>query len=467
MTDTLETTNENEKEVVKIEEETRLQKIITKSFIKNSLAVSLFSFGFNFVTTAEYVYLEDIFMSIGLNDELKTSSFLTAALIALCLGAAIGGILNDKIRSRFGQRIPSIFIGSLIGAIIILAIPFLTQLINNLDALYYLLLAAFIVSHLFLGAAYSPWLALVSDLFSKKERITACIAINIISAIGAAIAVIIFSVCIDKNISWLIWFIVGIVLLITTVITVILLPKRNPDEKPEVKYRDMIQIPKVIWKYGGITWTLLLCVNAFWSFSSHIIETSLVESLKNRFNVTALMASISSNILMGIYIVILLLPIIWLINKLRKIKAGIVTSVVYSFFCFLLALQKNFNAIYFIMIFGAIGNILLSTIQIALPADIVPKGREASFMGVFFVFGTVMKPLATLVKGLLKGFYESSTIIAIENYQSLFFLSSVICLLTIIFLTIILKKQKTQERNNLQEIRNLKEKRIEMETSQS
>jgi len=442
---------------------------ISDKFIKNCFLIGFFSFSYNFLTTAEYVNFREILGAIGFTSATKISILLASALFALCIGAIVGGFINDKIRSRFGQRIPSIFLGTFIASCLVLSIPIFTKYITNLTVIFYCLLIVFIISHLFLGAAYTPWLALVADLFKQKERTIIGIGVNIFSAGGAAIATILFSLLIDKQLSWIIWIITGVMLLCASIITSLFLPRKNPTHNVKTKFNEIFRIPKIIWKFGGITWSLILIINAFWSFSSHLVETGLVDSLVSRFPVTETQASLASNILMGGYIVIFLFPIIWIINKFGKIKASILTSIFYAIFCFLIAIMQNFNAIYYIALIGGISNIFLSTIQIALPADLVPKGREASFMGIFFVFSTAMKPLATLIQGFILENHESQlSLNNFSGYPGTFLLASLICISTLILLFIVNAKQEKQLdlESTSRELKKDKEKGIEMKTSQ-
>ncbi|NHJ04237.1 MAG: MFS transporter [Candidatus Heimdallarchaeota archaeon] len=466
----LQSTNERiiEKQSNFLESENRYN-VISKKFIKNCFAIGFFSFSYNFLTTAEYVNFREILGVIGFTSATKISILLASALFALCFGAIFGGFINDKIRSRFGQRIPSIFLGTFIASCLILSIPIFTMYITNLTIIFYCLLVVFIISHLFLGAAYTPWLALVADLFKQKERTIIGIGINIFSAGGAAIATILFSLLIDERLSWVIWIITGIMLMFASIITSLLLPRKNPIHNVRTKFTEVFRIPRIIWKFGGITWSLILIVNALWSFSSHLVETGLVDSLVSRFPVTETQASLASNILMGGYIIIFLFPTIWIINKFGKIKASIFTSIFYAIFCFLIAIMQNFSSMYYIALIGGISNIFLSTIQIALPADLVPKGREASFMGIFFVFSTAMKPFATLIQGFLLENNESQlSLNNFSGYPGTFMLASLICITTLVLLFIVNSKQEKPLSFNSapSELKKDKEKGIEMKTSQ-
>lgn len=420
----------------------------TKTPRKYFFIIGIFSFGFNFITTAEYVHFRQIMADIGFTSATQVSILLGSSLISLCLGALIGGILNDGLRTKYGQRAPAIFLGSLITTCLFLIVPLITNLFINLQVIYGLLLVVLIISHIALGFAYSPWLALIPDLFSKKERFNAGIAINIFSAVGAAIAVLLFSSLIDNNLSWLIWIITAIIFGSSAIITALLIPKSNPKEKSEVKIKDIWKIPQTIWRFGGRNWVLLLLVGVFWAFSSHLVETSIVDSLVNRFNETDTNASLATNILMGGYIAIFLIPIIMLNNKVRKKWMGLITTMIYFSFCILLAIIPQFNWIYFIVLFGGIGNILLSTLQITLPAEQVPKGKGASFLGVFFVFSTIAKPFATLIQGVIIENKESNTAIkTIGGYPWVFLLAGLIMLITIVPLWFIEDIKNTKNKN--------------------
>ena len=418
---------------------------VTKQLVRNLFAIGIFNFGYNFVTTAEYVYFRRIMTDVGFSSATLISILFAAALGALCIGAMLGGFINDKIESRFGQRVPSIFVGSLGAALLFCIIPIVTQFANNITTVFILLLAFLVIAHVLLGSAYSPWMSLVTDLFQKKERTLAGVVINVLSAAGAAIAIIAFSKLIECNLSWVIWIVTGGSLAIGAILTSILVQYKNQENREEVKLSDIIRIPKIFWRYGGLPWVLLLIVNLFWGFGSHLVETGLVDSLVTRFGVLETTASMASNILMGVVIAVLIIPVIWFVNKIGKIKASIIASISYAVFCILLACMQNFSAIYFIVIIGGLSNILISTLQIALPADWVPKGREASFMGIFFVCSTIIKPIATLIQGiLLENKEHVSTLSIFGGYPWTFIFASISCVIAMIILFVMLTKKQEQ-----------------------
>ena len=251
-----------------------------------------------------------------------------------------------------------------------------------------------------------------------------------------------------KTAFYAIWIIIGLTFGISVIITVMLMPKRNPDYEPKGQARDILRIPAIIWKHGGKPWILLLLTSSLWAFSSHLVETGIVDSLIERFNLSDTKASLTSNILMGVYIVVLLIPIILMINRIGKVKASVLASIFYGIFCIMLSTMSQFKSIYYIIIIGGLGNIMLSTLQIALPADIAPKGREASFMGVFFVFGSITKPFATLIQGIvLEGNEKSISLSNFGGYPWIFLIAGICCLSSIILLFFVLKVKKLELKN--------------------
>lgn len=419
--------------------------LLSRKLLKLYLITGIFSFGYNFVTTAEYVNFRQIMRSIGFTSSTEISIILMSSLFALCLGTIIGGTISDSLRTKYGHRAPLILLGGAVSSFLFLLIPLVTQLANNLNIKFGFLMLLFVLAHIFIGIAFAPWLALVSDLFKKEERTGAGVTINVLSAAGAAIAVLIFSKLIDSGLSWIIWIITGLVFGISVIITVVLMPKRNPDYEPKGQTRDILRIPAIILKYGGKPWILLLLASSLWAFSSHLVETGIVDSLIERFSISDTKASLTSNILMGVYIVVLLIPIILMINRIGKVKASILASIFYGIFCIMLSTMSQFKSIYYIIIIGGLGNIMLSTLQIALPADIAPKGREASFMGVFFVFGSITKPFATLIQGIvLEGNKKSISLSNFGGYPWVFLIAGICCFCSIILLLFVLKIKKPE-----------------------
>lgn len=419
--------------------------LLSRKLLKLYLITGIFSFGYNFVTTAEYVNFRQIMRSIGFTSSTEISIILMSSLFALCLGTIIGGTISDSLRTKYGHRAPLILLGGAVSSFLFLLIPLVTQLANNLNIKFGFLMLLFVLAHIFIGIAFAPWLALVSDLFKKEERTGAGVTINVLSAAGAAIAVLIFSKLIDSRLSWIIWIITGLVFGISIIITVVLMPKRNPDYEPKGQTRDILRIPAIILKYGGKPWILLLLASSLWAFSSHLVETGIVDSLIERFSISDTKASLTSNILMGVYIVVLLIPIILMINRIGKVKASILASIFYGIFCIMLSTMSQFKSIYYIIIIGGLGNIMLSTLQIALPADIAPKGREASFMGVFFVFGSITKPFATLIQGIiLEGNKKNISLSNFGGYPWVFLIAGICCFCSIILLLFVLKIKKPE-----------------------
>ena len=234
------------------------------------------------------------------------------------------------------------------------------------------------------------------------------------------------------------------------------MPKNNPDYEPIGKTKDVLKIPAVIWKYGGKPWILLLLTSTFWAFSSHLVETGIVDSLIERFSISDTKASLTSNILMGVYIVVLLVPVIILINRVGKIRASILASIFYGIFCMLLSTMIQFQSIYYIVLIGGLGNIMLSTLQIALPADIAPRGREASFMGVFFVFGSIVKPFATLIQGVvLEGNESNISLSQFGGYPWVFLIAGISSFCSIFLLLLILNIRKSDIKENIAVITNM------------
>ena len=416
-------------------EEREQQPLLTKDFIKLYVSVSIIGFGYNFVTSAEYANFKEILVEAGLTSQSLIGTLLATILAALCIGAMLGGAINDLLRTKFGQRAPSIFLGGIVAAFLFLVVPLVTELTNNPTTIFVLLMIILSINHIAIGAMLAPWLALVADLFKKEERAWAGLSINVFSAGGATIALLVFGTLIENGLHWIIWIITGSALAFSVIITVILVPKENPPYELEGKVRDVWKIPKIIIKYGGRTWPLILLVNTLWSAGSHLVEIGAIDSLVERFGVDNRIAS-SAYLLMGIFSILLLFPVMKLIDKMGKVFASIVASLVYGAFCFCLGIITKFYWFYLVAVLGGVGNLLISTLQIAMPADVVPRGREASFMGVFFVFGTFIKPIVTLMQGVLLdiGGRDNLYLSTFGGYPWIFVFAGIMCTIAIVLL---------------------------------
>jgi len=407
------------------------------------IIVSLFSFGANFLITADYVHFREIMKLAGITSSIKASVLLAIALVALSSGAIIGGIISDKMKTSFPTRELIILIGTIFAALFILGMPLATTTSSLSSATKFkLILFLLTASHFFLGVAYAPWLAFMPLLFTKSEKVIAAISINIFSAFGAAIATISFSRLIDRKMPWVIWLIIAGVLLISGIITAAFQPsnkKKKPEQLIEQKHESQRLVKEKPMTRSS--WVALLLVGSFWAFSSHLVETGLIDSLTNRYNVLSTTAAMSSNILMGVYIVLLLVPVFLLAAKVEKFLGGIITSGIYGLFCLLLAAMPAFQWIYFIVFVGGLGNILLSIFQFTLPAESVRKGKEGTWLGLFFAFATITKPFATMVQGvLLEGREHNQSISLFGGYPWVFLLAAIVMLASIIPLSILKQK---------------------------
>lgn len=412
---------------------------IPRRLLRALLGVAFFNFGYNFVTTAEYAHLKQILgeEQVGLTSN-QLGILLAIMLTAVCLGAITGGIINDRQKIRRGRkkRAPIILLGGICSSAVFSIIPLITQKINALTTKFTVLIIGLFLAKFALGIALAPWLALISDLFKRKERTWAGVAINAMGAGGAAIAMISFGRLMDNNLSWIIWVIISGALLSSTIITVLLYPKDRPPELEINKELPQENLTEKIKEYGKKTGLVILLTNTFWSFSSHLVEIGMVYSLVERFNIANTKAT-TAYLFMGVCSIVVAIPVILLINRAGKKRASVLASIAYGGFCIGLATLQHFQTIYYLIIIGGIGNMLISTLQLALPADEAPKNYEASFFALFFTFGTFIKPIASLIEGvMIEGKTSNTTFGLFGGYPWVFLIAGIIGILAAILLII-------------------------------
>ncbi|MCF2144447.1 MAG: MFS transporter [Candidatus Heimdallarchaeota archaeon] len=410
--------------------------------IRLFVIVGLFNFGMNFLITADYVQFRAIMEFAGITSSIKESVLLAGALVALGVGTTSGGMLSDSLKHKF-TREQMLLLGAIVSCVFIFSLPLATNVVKEQQLRFSLIMLLLVLGHFFIGCAYAPWLAFFPELFNRNEKVAAAICVNFIGAFGAAIATVSFSRLIDKKIPWIIWLIIGGALLSTALLTAIFQPTRKKMDKEQLETRIEVERENNGEIFAKSSWLLLFLVGSLWAFSSHLVETGLIDSLTKRFSVSNTMAAVSSNILMGGFVVFLLIPAFILTTKLEKISGSILTSGIYALFCLLLTVMKTFNWIYFIVLLGAFGNILLSIFQFTLPAESVPQGKEGTYLGLFFAFTSMAKPVATVIQGvILEGKESNETIKQLGGYPWVFLLAAAIMLVTIIPLVLIKTKKK-------------------------
>jgi MFS family permease len=81
------------------------------------------------------------------------------------------------------------------------------------------------------------------------------------------------------------------------------------------------------------------------------------------------------------------IPAGFIIQKAGKVRTALIGSLIFALYCFGLAFSPTFGNYYLILLLsfaaiGGLGSIFIESVRVSLPADLVPEGKEAQFMGI-------------------------------------------------------------------------------------
>ncbi len=367
----------------------RTQSISQKN--RNTIAIGLYAFigAMNLgLILAHYngLYLQS-FLGLAKTPADILFSYSTAAgSIGLLLAAIVGGAISDDYRSKYGARAPFILLGCVLTGSLLVITPIIGDITPD-EFRVVMLPICFFIMYVGMGLGFSPTNALLSELFTKEQRGW----VGLISAVFATIGTIL-GVLILKEISkidvFAMFLAAGVVTVIAGISIFFLVEKANPTFPPiDDTVTDILLTPKYLVNYGGSDFTKMLIVQSLWGFSFGVATLYLIPHLQTPRGIATLGAGNEGVVLIitGIVAGIMAIPAGLLIKKLGKIKTAMVGSLVYGIFLTCFAFMEVGD--YYILILplaalAGFGAVFIESVRLSLPADLVPEGKEAQFMGI-------------------------------------------------------------------------------------
>ncbi|OLS22821.1 MAG: hypothetical protein HeimC3_27640 [Candidatus Heimdallarchaeota archaeon LC_3] len=382
------------------------------------LAFTAINLGVFFDATLLDPYLTDIYKKQGITvtsqAQFAFTAFKAVNTMFFLVSLIVGGVLSDHIRTRFGNRLPIIFSGLIISGLAYglapLIIPFSINLpiIGSIAPLY---TGIFVYIFIAIGFAFiwAPSYALLSDLFTKDERATVAMLFAFLSSLGTALGIGLSGFSFE-----VVMYGIGLVFIIIAFILLLFVPKKNPKYIPESGVvEDIKNAPKYLYELtqgsgdnkGDKSVLFMFLVQICWGVASFLLINNFANfttALNNPNNdpepplpLTLGMDGQDAFLFLGVIGILLAGPIIFMIGKIGKTKSAMIGSLVMGFATFLFAQGAFWNFYGFIVIILLAGGavVLIQTVTIALPADLVPKGKEGMFMGLFVVAFNFLNPV--------------------------------------------------------------------------
>ncbi len=392
--------------------------------IRNVIALGIYAAASGIIIAFIIAYFSKSYLeeSLQLSREVAEAIFsysIAAGSVGFLAIVIVGGAFSDDYRSKYGHRAPFILLGCLLSGFMLLLTPIIAGSFAGTayeDLMYILFPLCFFIIYIGLGLATSPFGALLSELFTKEQRGWVGLVLAGFAILGSSIglvfldkiAALLFTLSETLQLNFLLEFglflFPALTIIIAGVLTFILVEKANPPFAPlDSTINDIKKTPSYIM-LGGSDFGKMFFVQSFWGFAAETVSIYLF------IHLTTSNSPISSEeapivlLLVGVASAIMAIPAGLFIQKFGKVKTAIVGSLIYSGFCFLLAgmeIGDYYSLILIIAAFGGFGAVFIESVRVSLPADLVPEGKEAQFMGINKFGATWTMPLVAIVGGFL------------------------------------------------------------------
>ncbi|MFX0205821.1 MAG: MFS transporter [Candidatus Hodarchaeota archaeon] len=325
----------------------------------------------------------------------------------------LAGTVSDDFRSRFGPRIPFIFFGGVLASFAFLFAP----IVLEINASLFTFILIYFVVGVGTGIAGSPFRALLSELFQKKDRGWAGLCIMLLGTVGTGVVISLNSPDFLEKELELFWYLCGGGLFITTILTCLFVPKVNPDFAPDSTIQDLVNTPKYVVLFGGGQFRTMLVVQLFWAIGIELITVYLIDFVKDKDTGYGLETTDATTLLFAITIcgALFAVPSGAIVSKLGKVKSGMLATILYIGYIIIVTTGTYDIALWTSPIAG-LSTILLSTVQISLPADLVPEGKEAQFMAINSIVTGLPIPFVVSL---------SSFVVDAAGYKSIFITAAI------------------------------------------
>ncbi len=373
---------------------------------RNMVSLGLYGFANSLIVSLIILYYNDDYLQVHLEISKAVAnsiwSYSTAAgSIGLLIAVIVGGAYSDDFRSKFGARAPFILGGSLLAGGMISLIPFFATILPR-DFLLVVFPACFFIAYIGLGIGSSPTNALLSELFTREQRGWVGLAIAGFTTLGSFVGIVGLGIIADQMYITAIFPFTGIFVALIGIAIFFLVEKANPPFDPiDPTIEDIRNTPKYLITFGGKDFGKMLVVQSFWAFSIAAISLYMAEFLRS----DAAREAIGNNegivlIIAGVVAATMAIPAGFIIKKIGKVNTALLGSVIFGVYCFLLVfidLEGVFILLYPVAMIGGLGSIFIESVSLSLPADLVPEGKEAQFMGINKFASTWTQPIVAMI----------------------------------------------------------------------
>ncbi|HCW73955.1 MAG TPA: MFS transporter [Clostridiaceae bacterium] len=358
----------------------------------------ILGFGFFAISITWSVY--NAFMPLLLGNYLKSAALIGFIMtidnyLALFIQPTVG-FYSDKIKTRFGRRMPFIMIGMPLAALFMFLIPNTKSLASLIFALLFM--------NLSMSIYRSPVIALMPDITAKQHRSKSNSIINFMGGVGSLIAYFIGGRLYELNEGYP--FILSATLIVFSFIVLFTRIKEQRDvlhyETAEEK-RNLSQGLGIALKDKSTKYLLLAICSWFIGFNG--VETFFTKYGVSYLGIRPSDATLTLSFI-SLSFLIFAIPaglIGTKIGKKNTIRIGVIGAVVLMLGVFLIKPGTDNMLLYMRILFLGIG-FAWASINInsyPLVADMSPAGLLGTDTGVYYLFSSIANIISPPLLGWL------------------------------------------------------------------
>ncbi len=270
------------------------------------------------------------------------------------------------------------------------------------------LIAAFISFNYIFGAVLNPAAnAMVADLVTKEQRVSAYAMLRIGGNLGWALGPALGGFVSDKSFSTL-FYVAAVMTLISGIYFFFALkdiPKRNgPGAAADFKWRDIVMVRRdpLLLRHCLVSFVLFLVVaQLIAALSVYSVETVGI----SRAQLGTLYA------INGFMVVFLQFPISSLFRRTSLTGQLTLGALIYSLGYFLVGLAPGFGFLVYCIVVITVAEMIISPPSLALVANLSPPEAYGRYMGIFGFFHMSGWSLGPTVGGFLLDFFAAKPVL--------------------------------------------------------
>jgi Na+/melibiose symporter-like transporter len=335
------------------------------------------------------------------------SAFAIGVVISLgwILGVVLPPIIgawSDNTRTKFGRRMPYLMIFVPLTALALIGISFFGahepgSIVSpkGTTLQFYFVTLLFCLLNFFYNVWNAPYFALYADMTCEKDRGECSGYVQALNILGT-VATFMVGAAVWDQYPIMTFVILALVVATSSAITIFTIKEptehmSKPPEKTHLAeiFREFMQAKE---------FAKFMYASAFWWFAMGVISPFFVLFATESLGLDPS----SAQLIMGIFTIILVISAIPIgiagdkIGKKPVLMAGLVLSSASLLATYFIS---NITLIYVAMGLSGIGFGVVIVLNMALSAELLPKGKEGKFMGIGNIFMALPQALASTAGG--------------------------------------------------------------------